>query len=138
MGNARSALPAAVHENPNRVVFIEYAGFQRVHRSRFSTFTLNVRYLRYRWQVIKRFREIKNLDSHLERKYPTQVERIIKPSSHYQALFRGQDHNFLINRGREFAVYIQLLCDNPMMFYTDEVQEFLEIGPVLGSSKVYR
>ena len=129
MGNGRSTLKAEIHENPDRQVFIEYTGFQRIHRNEFSVFTLSIGYKRHRWTIEKRFREINRLDKLLERKYEREMDVVVKPHSQFRNVFRGQDDNFLINRGREFAAYMQAIADNPVLFASIEVQEFLEIGP---------
>lgn len=129
MGNARSLIKAEVTENPDRQIFVEYSGFQRVRKNDYSVFTLTVSYMRQRWTIEKRFREISKLDKLLERKYEQDMETVLRPHSHFRNIFRGQDNNFLINRGREFAAYIQTIADNKTLFSSAEVQEFLEIGP---------
>lgn len=122
-------LKASVPDKADREVFVEYTGFQRIHRNEFSVFTLSIGYRRHRWTIEKRFREINKLDRLLESKYEQDMEVVLRPHSHFRNIFRGQDDNFLINRGREFAAYIQLIADNRALFMSTEVQEFLEIGP---------
>lgn len=130
MGGARSSLKATVPENPDRAVFVQYAGFQRLHRNEYSVFTLTIGYMRHVWNIEKRFSEISKLDKLLEKKFEREMDLILKPHSNFKNLFRGQDDHFLINRGREVAVYLQLIVDNKTLFSSAEVQEFLEIGPV--------
>lgn len=130
MGNARSSLHATVPANPDRAVFVQYEGFLRMPRNNYVLLTISVSYQRYSWQLNKRFSELRRLDKILSSKYRQQLVAIFQPHRSLSNLFRGQDDNFLINRGREFAAYIQLVCDNRALFSTQEVQEFLEIGPV--------
>ena len=130
MGNVRSHIKAEVPDYPDREVFVKYEGFQKM-RGDISVFTLSIGYKRQKWTIEKRFREIAKLDKILAQKYENTMNVILKPHSDFFNLniLRGQDENFLINRGREFAVYIQILADNKTLLNSTEVLEFLELGP---------
>jgi hypothetical protein len=130
MGNARSHIKATVPAKPDREVFVAYEGFQRL-KGDFAVFSLTIGFRRQRWSIHKRFREIAKLDKILDNKFDNIMVTILKPHSDFLNLniIRGQDDNFLINRGREFAAYIQNIADNKTLLNSNEVLEFLEIGP---------
>jgi hypothetical protein len=133
MGNQRSSEYLTCPENANRVIFISFDKFRNwpseSYNRRYHSFTFIVKYQRYFWTISRRYSDLVTLDQRLLRRFPEKIDRIKCPRK-YRKLFWSHTDELLTRRARDMVAYLQRILDDPDIFHSDIVREFLEIGEV--------
>lgn len=132
MGNVKS-IDTNIRDNPNREVFVVYVSHKNV-KSRlvgyYISYTFNVRYQRYSWEIHIRFNELIALDRRLLREYPEILSPINRPSKHSK-MFWTHDQKFILERAKVMCKYLQDLLDAVVLFNKVEYfRQFMNVSRI--------
>jgi phosphatidylserine/phosphatidylglycerophosphate/cardiolipin synthase-like enzyme len=136
-GNSREQDRVVVPANEDRQVFIKLLSYQRLAGT-FTTpviYRYELRYQRYMWIIEKRFHEITQLDSALQREFPEVVTVIKRPPTYW---LWTPDKAFFDKRAQRVADYLQQLCDSKDLFDSKKLKLFLELSAVSFSPELGR
>ena len=135
MGNSRSSDNLVIKDLPTRTVFVQFDRYITQEAERYNSkherYIFTIKYLRYYWQISRRFNDIVTLDNRLNRPYRHQqiMANILRPPK-FNKLFWSHNEALLLRRGRCMAAYLQSIVDIPELFEEKIVRIFLEVGKV--------